>query len=156
MMFQLWARVIESSTSRTKLITSSRCTSSGKGASRASAMRMARAHARSVLPGLDILSGFPGKISRGGLASSRKRSSGGAPEEALGAEDQNHEEDHQADDLAVGAAEGGGADGLGDADEEAGHERAQHGAEPGQHDHDQRLERPLEPDRRAHRVAHAH
>src|SRR6266478_8564952 len=156
MMFQLWARVIESSTRNTKLSTSSRAVRRGSSASRANATSMPTVHACSVLPpSLLILSAVRMMTSRCGLASSRARSSVGAPEQALRPEHEDDEEDDQADHLAVRPAEGGRAERLGDAHEEAGREGAEHGPEAGQHHHDQGLERPLEADGRADRVADA-
>src|SRR6266853_6460223 len=156
MMFQLWARVIESSTRNTKLSTSSRGASRGRKASRPRARSIPRVQARSVLPpGLLISSALRKMMSRGVLASSRKRSSG-APEHALWPEHKYDEEDDQPDHLAVRPAEGGRAERLGDAHEEACREGAEHGPEAGQHHHDQGLERPLEADGRADRVADAH
>src|ERR1700730_6556832 len=104
MMFQLWASVIESRTRNTKLSTSSRGASSGRKPRRPSARRMPRVQARSVLPpGRLILSALRGMTLPGGLASSRKRSSG-APEQALGPKHEDDQEDDQDDHLAGGAA----------------------------------------------------
>src|SRR5690242_5475612 len=60
MMFQLWASVIESRTSSTKFSTSSRWTSSGSGARRAKATRIATVQAllrRGLFAQVLILSG---------------------------------------------------------------------------------------------------
>src|SRR5581483_9947357 len=74
------------------------------------------------------------------------------PEEALRPGYQDAEEEQEPNHLPVRPAEAGGAERLRAAQHEPAEERAERGAEPGQHDHDQRLQRPLEPDRRTDRV----
>src|SRR5216117_3809635 len=70
-------------------------------------------------------------------------------EEPTWADGEHDDEDDEPDDLAVGSAERRRARRLRQAQHEAADESAEHRAEPGEDDDDQRLERPLEPDRRA-------
>src|SRR5712691_10709185 len=85
-------------------------------------------------------------------AASRGASS---PEEAARPHDEDDYEDDEPHDLPVRASEDGRAQGLRYPEEDSGDKGADDGAEPGEHDDDQRLEGPLQSDRRADRVAHA-
>src|SRR5262245_8030825 len=78
------------------------------------------------------------------------------PEQSLGTRHQDTEEEQQPDHLAVGPPEDRGAERLRAPEDHTAHEGSERGPEPREHDHDQRLEGPLEADGRADRVAQAH
>src|SRR5262245_46416204 len=158
--FQLWASATRRKKTTPRLSQSSRATTTGASPRRARTIAVAAARATPTRRRAELIgqSSAPDQSGTGALTASGRRCRVGsrAPEQALRTRHQGTEEEQEADHLAVGAAERDGAQRLGAAEDHAADEGAERRAEPRQHDHDQRLERPLQADRRADRVAEAH
>src|SRR5262245_59485270 len=147
MTFQLWASATRRKKTTPRLSQSSRVTTRGASPRIASAAAVAPARPTPTRRRAELTEPSLARArtrARAETVGGRRRPEASrAPEQALRTRHEGTEEEEEADHLAVRAAEENGAERFGAAEHHPADEGAERRAEPRQHDHDQRLERPL-------------